>query len=127
MSYLIERRYPRLNFAQTSWVFSLRLPEPAKPDKPLRLEAKNISRGGMKFVCNRRFQLFEYLHVSFFEKGTGKSFPTVQGKVVRVEEIDTGRGERTYGIALEFVSGTEDLATFLPNSPAAPSSSSPEK
>src|SRR5687768_16924682 len=123
MTYLIERRHPRVDFSQLSWVFTLRLPEPARPDKPLRLEAKNISLGGIKFVCNRRFQLFEYLHLTLFEKGSGKALPTIQGKVVRVEEIDTGRGERTYGIAMEFVSGMEELATILlggpPSSPAS--------
>lgn len=107
-----------MEFQQLAWVFSLRLPEPAQQDKPLRLEAKNISRCGIKFLCNRRFQLFEYLQVSLFEKGSGKSTPPIQGKVVRVEEIDTGYGERTYGIAMDFVSGSEELAALLPDSPA---------
>lgn len=120
MAYFPERRFPRVEFQQLSWVFSLRLPEPAQPDKPLRLEARNISRCGIKFLCNRRFQLFEYLQVSLFEKGSGKSVPPIQGKVVRVEEIDTGFGERTYGIAMDFVSGSEELASLLPDSPSPP-------
>ena len=127
MSYVTERRHPRIDFNQVSWVFSLRLPEPARPDHPLRLEAKNISLGGMKFVCNRRFQLFEYLHVTLFEKGSGKALPPIQGKVVRVEEVDTGRGERTYGIGMEFVSGVEELASVLPGGPAAPASPASKK
>lgn len=124
MSYITERRHPRIDFTQVSWVFALRLPEPAGSDKPLRLEAKNISRGGMKFVCNRRFQLFEYLHVTLFEKGSGKALPVIQGKVVRVEEVDTGRGERTYGIGMEFVSGTEGIESLLPGGTTAPSAPS---
>lgn len=111
-----------MEFSQLPWVFTLRLPEPARPEKPLRLEAKNISRSGLKFLCNRRFQLFEYLHISLFQKGSGKSLPTIQGKVVRVEEIDTGQGERTYGIAMDFVSGTEELAGVLPGKEPSPSS-----
>ena len=121
MSYFPERRHPRVEFQQLAWIFSLRLPEPARQDKPLRIEARNISRGGIKFLCNRRFQLFEYLQMSLFEKGSGKSLPPIQGKVVRVEEIDTGYGQRTYGIAIEFISGTEELANLLPASPASPS------
>lgn len=102
------------------WVFSLRLPSPASQERPLRLEARNISRGGMKFLSNQRFQLFEYLHVNFFEKGSGKAVPAIQGKVVRVEEIDTGFGERTYGIAMEFVAGAEFLETTLPSATPPP-------
>lgn len=121
MSYFPERRHPRFEFQQLPWVFSLRLAEPARQDRPLRLEAKNISGGGMKFLCNQRFQLFEFLHVTLFEKGNGKAIPPIQGKVVRVEEIDTGFGERTYGIAMEFASGAETLAALLPsgNPPAS--------
>ena len=120
MAYFPDRRFPRVEFQQLSWVFALRLPEPAQHDKPLRLEARNISRCGIKFLCNRRFQLFEYLQVSLFEKGSGKSLPLIQGKVVRVEEIDTGYGERTYGIAMDFISGSEVLATLLPASEPPP-------
>jgi hypothetical protein len=119
MSYFPERRFPRVDFQQLPVVFSLRLPEPAPSGKPLRLEAKNISRGGIKFLCNRRFQLFEQLQINLFERGSGKSLPNIQGKVVRVEEVDTGYGERTYGIAMEFTSGTEELANLLPG-PSSP-------
>ncbi len=118
MSYIPERRHPRTDFSRLPWVFSLRLPKPADPDAPLRLEAKNISAGGVKFLCNRVFELFELLHVSLFEKATGKPLPPLQGKVVRVEEINTGFGERTYGIALEFTTGGDALLPLLPPVPA---------
>ena len=114
MSYIPERRHPRTEFQQLPWVFSLRLPAPADLEKPVRLEAKNISAGGLKFLANRRFQLFEIIHVTLFEKGSGKALPALQGKIVRIEDIDTGFGERTYGIAVEFVSGGEDLLPLLP-------------
>jgi hypothetical protein len=117
MKYFPERKYPRVEFHQVPWVFTLRLPDAASPDKPLRLEARNVSRGGLKFFCNRRFTLFESLRVDFLEKAGGKPLPPVLGKVVRVEEIDTGFGERTYGIAMEFTSGTAALAA-LPDAPA---------
>jgi hypothetical protein len=117
MSYFPERRHLRIDFQKLPWVFTLRLPEPAGLDKPLRLEAKNISAGGLKFLCSRRFSLFEVLHISFLEKGSGKSLPPLQGKVVRVEEIDTGFGEHTYGVAIEFVSGMDELAALLPANP----------
>lgn len=114
MSYIPERRYPRTDFNQLPWVFSLRLPKPADPESPLRLEAKNISAGGLKFMCNRRFALFELITVALFEKATGKPLPLVQGKVVRVEEVDTGFGEKTYGVALEFNMGGDLLLPLLP-------------
>jgi len=114
MSRLPERRYPRVDFHDLPLVFALRLPEPASPERPLRIEARNLSRGGIKFLCNRRFALFEPMQISFFDKTSGKPVPNLEAKVVRVEEIDTGFGERTYGIAMEFTAGTEGLAPFLP-------------
>lgn len=120
MSYFPERRHLRVEFQKLAWIFTLRLPEAASPDRPLRLEARNISRGGLKFLCNRRFNLFETLEINLLEKGTGKPLPAVQGKVVRVEEIDTGYGERTYGIAMEFTSGGDLLTALPPPSSPAP-------
>jgi hypothetical protein len=119
MKYFPERRHARVEFQQLSWVFTLRLPDAASPDRPLRVEARNVSRGGMKFVCNRRFALFETLQVDFLEKPSGKPLPPVMGKVVRVEEVDTGYGERTYGIAMEFTEGGDAL-TALPAPVASP-------
>jgi hypothetical protein len=120
MAYFPERRFPRVEFQQLSWVFTLRLPEPAPPERPLRLEARNISRGGIKFLCNRRFALFEVLQIHLLEKTAGKPLPPVQGKVVRVEEIDTGYGERTYGIAMEFIAGAEALSPLPGPATASP-------
>lgn len=118
--YYPERRFPRVDFQPLPWVFTLRLPDPAQPDKALRLEARNISRGGVKFVCNRRFGLFEILQMHLLEKTTGKPLPPLQGKVVRVEEVEIGYGEKTYGIAMEFTSGTDCLAALPPATESAP-------
>jgi hypothetical protein len=110
MAFFQERRFPRIEFHQVPWVFTLRLSDPVSSDKPLRLEARNISRGGLKFYSNRRFTLFEVLQIHLLEKTTGKPLLPLQGKVVRVEEIETGYGERTYGIAMEFAAGIEALS-----------------
>ncbi|MGZ3657469.1 MAG: PilZ domain-containing protein [Bdellovibrionota bacterium] len=110
MSYFPPRRYPRVEFQPLPWIFSLRLPASPPQDRPLRLEARNISRGGLKFLCNQRFALFELLTFSLLEKSSGKPFSEITGKVVRVEEIDTGYGERTFGIAMEFISGGDSLS-----------------
>lgn len=117
MSYFPERRFQRVDFATLPWVFTLQLQEAASSDRPLRLEARNIGRGGFKFVCNRRFTLFEPLAFHFFDKQSGRPLPAVRGKIVRVEEIDTGYGERTFGIAVEFTAGAEALP-LLPAGPA---------
>ena len=122
MSYFPARRHPRVEFHALPWVFTLRLADSVPTARPLRLEARNIGRGGMKFVCNRRFSLFELLTLSLLEKSSGKALqPSLQGKVVRVEEIDTGYGERTFGIAMEFISGADGLTALpgeLPSPPA---------
>jgi hypothetical protein len=119
MSYFPERKHLRVEFHTLPWVFTLRLNEPAPSDRPLRLESRNVSRGGMKFLCNRRFTLFETLAVHLLDKKSGKTLPAVQGKVVRVEEIDTGYGERTFGIALEFTAGMEALLALPDKAPPA--------
>lgn len=114
MSDTPERRHPRFPFPNFPWVFSLQLAEPWTDDKPLRLEARNISRGGLKFLSNQRIPLFEEVQAVLFAKADGKEIDRLRGRVVRLEEIDTGFGEKTYRIALEFLPGEgERLETFL--------------
>lgn len=112
MSATPERKYPRFDFLHFPWVFTIQLSEPWDGDKPLRLEAKNISGGGLKFVSNRRVALFEEVNVVLFTKNDGKELIRLRGRVVRLEEIDTGFGEKNYGIALEFLPGED--ARFAP-------------
>ena len=123
MGYFPERRHPRFEFQKLPWVLSLRLGAPSWPEKPTRVEAKNLSQGGLKFFSNRKFQLFEVLQVSLYEKESGKSLITLTGKVVRVEEIDTGFGDRTFGIAIQFLSNTANLGTILPQTSESDSNS----
>ena len=109
-----EPRHPRFEFGQFPWVFSLHLTEPGPAEKTLRVEARNISRVGLKFVSNRKIPLFEQVQMVIFDKVSGKEVVTLLGKVVRVEEVDTGTGERTYGMAVEFLSGSPILDKLLP-------------
>lgn len=109
-----ERRHPRFSFSQQPWVFTLQLKEPVEGDLPIRIEAKDISRCGFKFNSNRKIPLFELVYVILFAKDNGRELARPVGKVVRLEEIDTGIGEKTYGIALDFVEGTEPLHNLLP-------------
>jgi hypothetical protein len=83
-------------------------------DSPIRIEARNISLHGLKFYSNRRIPLFEQVNLSFYEKKSGNLVADILAKVVRLEEIDIGVGERTYGISVEFFSGFEPLERFLP-------------
>ncbi len=105
MSYPIQRRHPRIPFAQVPWIFALELPQTMKDESPLRVEPKNISVGGLKFVTNMKFPLFTELRVELFQKENGQVVSAVEGKVIRVEEVDTGYGERSFGIAIEFNQG----------------------
>jgi hypothetical protein len=120
MSYLAERKHPRHEFSTLPLVLSVRWEDPAPGDRPLRVEARNISEGGIKFVSNRRLALFSPIRLSLFDKSGGNELAALGGKVVRVEEVDTGLGERTYGIAVEFATGTDRLAPLMPknSSPA---------
>jgi PilZ domain len=122
MGYFPERRHPRFEFQTFPWVLSVTVGEPCRADKPTRIEAKNVSQGGLKFLSNRKFQLFENVQISLFEKGTGKTLVALGGKVVRVEEIDTGFGERTYGIAMQFLTNTQVLGALLPPKADSPQS-----
>jgi hypothetical protein len=115
MSFPTERRYPRFPFSSQPWVFSLQLKEPAEGDHPLRVEARDISRCGIKFYSNRKIPLFEQVYVILFAKNDGREIARLAGKVVRLEDIDTGVGERTYGIALDLMEGTEPLHKWLPD------------
>ena len=112
--YSTERRHPRFPFSGQPWVFSLQLKEAAPDDRPLRVEARDISRCGMKFFSNRKIALFEQVYVTLYGKADGRLLASLAGKVVRLEDIDTGVGERTYGIALDFSEGTEALHRLLP-------------
>jgi hypothetical protein len=109
-----DRRYPRFAFSSQPWVFSVQWKEPAKGDQPVRVEARNISRCGLKFHSNRKVALFEQVYILLFGKEDGKEIASLVGKVVRLEEIDTGFGEKTYGIALDFEDGTHTLHRLLP-------------
>jgi hypothetical protein len=115
MSFVTERRYPRLPFASLPWVFSLQLKEAAPGDQPFRVEARDISRCGIKFFSNRKIPLFEQVYVVLFAKADGRELARLTGKVVRLEDIDTGMGERTYGIALDLVDGADALHKLLPD------------
>jgi len=92
--------------------FALRLNEPSDTEKPLRLEAKNISEGGMKFSCNGDSSSLtggDFLS----RKSERRDRGTTNRQSSRLEEIDTGHSEHTYGVALEFVSDTGNLRTRL--------------
>jgi c-di-GMP-binding flagellar brake protein YcgR len=97
-----RREFDRIDFPSTPWVFALALPENLLDGKPLRLEAKNISLGGVKFQTNKKIPLFSVLSMQFFDRA-GKATPLdFAAKVIRVEEVDEGREEKTYGIAAQF-------------------------
>lgn len=102
MSYDESRRFPRAEFRLLPWTFALKLDAPFAGKGSLRVEARNIGAGGMKFVSNHRIPVFSAVEISLFETDSGKELLKVNGKVVRLEEVDMGQGEKTYGMALEF-------------------------
>lgn len=111
------RKYPRVLFTTTPWVFGL-VQSRTQPETPLRLEARNVSMGGIKFFSNYKFPLFEKLQMSLFDKDSKGEPIHLNGQIVRVEETDTGQKEKIYGLAVEFksVDGVElaRLAKALP-------------
>ncbi len=110
----IVRKSARIEFADLPLLFHLSMKTTMEQDAPTRIEARNISRNGVKFYSNRRIPLFEQVNLSFYEKKSGNLVAEILAKVVRLEEIDIGVGERTYGIAVEFLSGYEPLERFVP-------------
>lgn len=120
MSFYQARRHPRIEFKLMPWAFALRRKRPYDGENPLRIEARNISQGGLKFVSNQRIPLFESVEISLFEKTSGKEVISLAGKVIRLEEVDTGQGEKTFGVALEFADD-QSLAPLLASAaPANP-------
>jgi hypothetical protein len=117
----IVRKSPRFDFSTLPLVFQLSLKTTLDQESPTRLEARNISRHGMKFYSNRKIPLFEQTIISLFEKKTGNLVAEITSKVVRLEEIDIGVGERTYGIAVEFTAGADVLGKFIPEENPDPS------
>lgn len=97
-----QRKYPRREFKELPWVFTVQLSQPVKLDQSMRFEAKNISVGGIKFIANQKVSLFDELSFLFFDKSSGKELTHISGRVVRLEEVDTGNFEKIYGIAVEF-------------------------
>lgn len=110
----IVRKSSRVEFQGLPLVFQLSVKSTMESDAAIRVEARNISRHGIKFYSNRKIPLFDQVNLSFFEKKTGTLLAEVLSKVVRLEEIDIGVGERTYGIAVEFLTGAEPLERFIP-------------
>lgn len=96
------RAHKRKEFQETPWTFALFLQEQQAPQDPFRLEAKNISLGGLKFLCNRKIPLFETLQVHLFDQKEKGEPIKLMAKVIRVEEIDIGLAEKTYGLAAKF-------------------------
>src|SRR5690606_15393750 len=63
-----RREFDRMDFPSTPWVFMLSLPESLLDGTPLRLEAKNISPGGIKFQTNKKIPLFSVLSMQLFDR-----------------------------------------------------------
>lgn len=124
MSFDEEYSSPTYDFQTLPWIFSIKLARPLEDGHPLRIEAKSLSEDGLKFQSNKRVPLFEQIQVSLFDKASGKEALSLLGKVVRLEEVDTGIGEKTYRISLSFISGHEALQNILPS---FPSSENPER
>ncbi len=103
-----RRKSERKSFDSCPWVFSLYLQEKNIPTEPLRFEPNNISTGGLKFQTNRKIPLFEKIEIHLFEKNTKNDPIRLPAQIIRVEEIDTGLAEKTYGTAAKFIEMSDD-------------------
>jgi len=100
--HLEKRKSSRAVFQQTNWILSLQWALENTLAHPPRIQPINISLHGMKILANFKIPLFEIVKIQLLDKQS-KDLPLqVQGKVVRVEETDTGKREKLYGLALEF-------------------------
>jgi len=108
-----RRKFPRKVFSDTPWLFTLVLSTQPNAEIPLRLEAKNISMGGMKFLSNQKIPLFEKIKLQIMDKHAKSDPIPFQAEVIRVEESDTGKGEKIFGIAIKFTALPKDSSPLL--------------
>lgn len=101
MQIVEKRKFPRVSFDQTDWVFMVYL-DKTPGSKPVRLDPKNISGTGLKFLSNVKFALGEIVRFSILDKLDGSEICQLESRVVRTEESDTGKTEKTFGTAVEF-------------------------
>ena len=97
-----NRKYPRFPFEDCSWVFSLVLSTERIPHRPIQLEARNISLGGIFFRSNYQYNVFEEVDIQLLSKIKGALPVYIHGRVTRISETDTGQAEKNYSMALEF-------------------------
>jgi hypothetical protein len=107
-----RRKHSRKAFNQTPWLFTLLLQNSPMNDRPLRLEAKNIGMGGIKFHANYKFPLFQNIQIQFLDKTSRHDPIVVTAQIIRVEETDTGLSEKTYGLAAKFTEVPRENALF---------------
>lgn len=69
----------------------------------------------MKFISNQEFSLGKEIRFRLLHQD-GKQFLELSGIVSRVEAVDTGKGERTYGIAVKFLAVDANQRTSLDRS-----------
>ena len=122
MKTTIERRgAERTTLIQLNWAMSIIggsdfNEHPWKDQSPTRFEAKNISYLGLKIVANFKVSLFSELQFAVICRNDGRELARIKGKVVRLEEVDTGKSEKDYGIAIEFLEeGSHKLRQVWPS------------
>ncbi|NUM88055.1 MAG: PilZ domain-containing protein [Bdellovibrionales bacterium] len=111
--YLNRREHDRHDFSSTPWVLAVELSSDLLGDAPLRLEGRNIGFGGMKFQTNRRIPLKREVLIHLFSREKSEPVVHLKGRVVRVEEVDEGLEEKSYGIAVRFEDLSPDAMTAL--------------
>lgn len=118
----MERKHPRIDFQKRPWVFGLQAIAPASSERPHRIEAKNIGLGGCKFSSNHKIPLFQEVQITIYSQMSGTILAQIKGKVVRLEEVDTGQDEKSFGIAVQFLEEPAAIKDQLVDpSPAKPS------
>ena len=97
-----RRKFVRRDFFELPYTLMLHLAEAWSGEVPPKVEPKNLCAGGMKFQTSWKIPVFEELEISLLHKENEKSIAKIKGKVVRLEEIDIGTGDKTYTVAIEF-------------------------
>jgi len=99
--YYAERRY-YMRFDAHSRGLQIRvIPDPSPPEETPAAAPRNISRGGLLFESSRPYELAQQVLLDLCEPD-GTQAIRVRGRVVRLEEIETGGGPAGFEVGVAF-------------------------
>lgn len=101
-----RRAHDRIPFAELPWTFCLQGNSLPADSCPTRVEACDISLGGIRLLSNQRINIFSEFEFQLHHNKEKVQPITIRAKIVRIEETDVGLEEKKYSLAAEFVTNS---------------------